>query len=196
MQPETAMAMVTMAKANIPLRAAKIDSEKTADLWFVEFQKLDDGLLLTAMKLALMYCQEFPTTKDIKSAINELRADLRYQNEPRRLPGYYDTNEARATIRKVREMLRIGDIPKAELVCEIRKYAKSLFPEISDEMIYRNYNELSWCQEWEKKCNMCVWTPKDCDLQGRYPSLSINKNGSMTEVMIPCKRRMAKAGAA
>ena len=77
-------------------------------------------MMQTAMNLVILSCKYFPNVADIQVAINELRADLRYQTEPKRLPGYYDTERAKATIRKVIDMIRSGNIPKAEFILDIK----------------------------------------------------------------------------
>jgi len=153
-------------------------------------------MMETAINLVFLSCKFFPNVADIKAAINELRADLSQQSEPKRLAEYYDTEQAKQAIQTIMDLFRSGNIPKNDLVAEIRKYAKSMFPDISDDLIYRNYNELLWCKEREELCSRCLWTPEQCDLQGNYPYLTINKNGSMTEHVTPCKKRMARVGVA
>jgi len=197
MTKETIAKMFFVSAKNYRENFNKDDALVIQTIWFEKFASYPDELIQDAFDHVFRNCKQFPTVFDIQKAVNEKQNEKRYTTEPwLMMPEYFNTAQAKAVLHKVMDMLEDGNIPKYDLADELRQYAKSLFPDISDELIYRNYNELAWCMEWEKKCNMCLWTPADCDLHGHQPYLKINKNGSMTEYVKPCKKKTAKAGVA
>lgn len=153
--------------------------------------------MITAMILALKTAYDFPTISDIRRAIDELRADLRYKNpEQTKLleAGERPYNPAISALIQGMIANRHVEMPeklRAEIVADVRDYARSLFPEASDELIRRNHLELRFAMERIDMCKRCLWLPKDCTQGGYVPVVRLQKDGWMHTTMAPCQKRRA-----
>jgi hypothetical protein len=142
------------------------------------FGNRDDGLMESAIRLCWLSCKFFPSPADITEAIREVQTDISIPDNKRlERSKNYDS----PIIAKVMEMMRKGEITKfvAEMSIEpeLTDYARSKFPNLSDELIRKNYLEIRQAYEGVDKCFGCMWSFGDCVDKGHFPVMELSASG-------------------
>ena len=171
------------------------EGENTQALWYANFRNEPDEKMETAMIMVINSSLFFPNVAEIRKALDELNQDLRYtQDKPRQLERGQSRSEAKANLERMQKYIAAfaaGNYDKSAWVDELRPFAKTIFPEIGDETILRNYNELSHARDRAEYCRSCIWLPADCEYKGFVPVLTMESTGFVHEGMIPCHKRQA-----
>lgn len=181
--------MLLMATANMPLSNPK-QLEATGQLWKQNFSQYSDEFMERAMNQCLSWCEKFPMVADIKKAIAEVR-QMEPIKAPQLPPGRSKVQPK--AISQAFEAVRLGrtmELMEAVDMTPLKRFARQLFPEISNELIMQNYLELRLSFESNEMCRGCNLDGPYCSSGGFITAPEMNSNGTMKTVMNPCKKRM------
>lgn len=181
--------MLLMATANMPLSNPK-QLEATGQLWKQHFSQYSDEFMEKAVNQCLTWCKTFPTIADIKQAISELRQMDDPIKTPQLPPGRSKLQPK--AISQAFEAVRLGrtrELMEAVDMSPLKAFARQIFPEISDELIMQNYLELRLSMESMQMCKGCSMDGPYCSSSGFITAPELNKNGTMKNVMKPCRKR-------
>ena len=150
-----------MCRANYP--DYNTDFKLKTVSWIKEFEKEPDDLMETAMISCIKYCKKFPTIADIREAIR----DLQYieQTKPNKLLSW-DVKREPNLAKQAREFVQAGkakEYMKSLDITTMRQYARYHFPDISDELILKNYNEFSDGIKCLDRCGQCNIAKQACN---------------------------------
>ena len=191
MQPETADLMLDRAILNYSIK--NIDTEKTLLLWLEQFDKVDDALIKDAFNLTLKRCKFFPTVADIEQSLMEIRQQKRTEGTPKALEqGQKQWNSK--PIEFIVNAMKTGTIHDIAQKVDISKavaYAKTLWPEIAEDIVRMNFCEIEQCRQESEMCNACSWTPADCLAGGYHNSMRLEPTGFVHLTMVPCRKRVS-----
>lgn len=163
------------------------------------FKNHSDDLMETAIHLVIMSCRTWPTVADINNAVDELQRDIRMEPQLQRLPSRSDFSSPLA--QKVFEVIK-NDKAKEYLaqvdISPVKKYALTKFPDMTDDTIRRNYNELHTAMTSLEKCRGCQWQNGKCDTNGFYivPMIAVNGWVKTEYAMCPKHSLYQKGGIA
>ena len=190
MKFDTCQQLINDCAANTPQEFFR-DLTQTMDLWMREFGGVDDGLMTTAVKMHLTSAKAFPTVAEIKTNIRELRRDLSQKSPTPR------STEMSAPVRKVLDMVLKGDIGRAVAEMDITReleFARTVFPNISDDIVRRNFCEISAVLSESEMCRMCLVLPTDCLSKGYVQRMSLTPGGVIETTVIRCRKRQPGYG--
>jgi len=160
-------------------------------LWYSTFHNHSDEMMETAMRLVLLNSLYFPNVAEIQKAINELQQEARYDN-PRQLERGQSKSEAKANLELMQKYIseyRNNNYDKDAWITELRPFAQSIFSEISDDLIWKNYCDLSHTKERVEQCQACTWSVKECLHGGLIPVLTMESNGNIHISSTGCRKR-------
>lgn len=153
--------LIKMCTANYPSYGES--NEAKGMLWMQTFQKESDELMQTAIISCLSYCKKFPTIAEIREAIK----DLRYEEQVKPKQLAWDVKRTDSLHQKIMDMATGKTSTKKYLstvdITKLAKYARRFFPNISDELILKNYPELSSGLESENMCWECKTSKQACN---------------------------------
>lgn len=181
--------MIEKALFNYQWAKATTNTDETLITWLQAFDREDDALMLEAIENVFLYCKNFPTVAHIKEQVDALKMKTHNVATPALdRPKHYDI----PIIARVMDMMRKGETAKfvAEMTVEpeITAYARSKFPNISDELVRKNYLEILQAYEGNNKCLGCLWTFGDCNDRGHYPVMSLQPNGYISLTWQRCQK--------
>lgn len=183
-----ASTMLLLATANFPLNTAK-QIEQTGQLWLEVFKNYTDERMKDAMLQCLTWCKNFPTVADLKQALIELR-QMETPSAPR-LPPSEPSRKSQEAIRQAFDAVRSGmrDKMMNEVdISKLRLYYRDLLLDLSDDFVFKNYNELMICMDSSQMCNGCMWDAEKCTTSGWIYVPDIDPNRFVIAVMKPCKK--------
>ncbi|WP_418538905.1 DNA cytosine methyltransferase [Phascolarctobacterium faecium] len=108
----------------------------------------------------------------------------------RRFPGvpiYRDVRELTA------EKLKTDGISKIDIISggfpcqDVSTAAKRIFPDADDSFLQRNYNDINFIADVDRKCAECINTG-DCPYSGHQPFLRVDKESGFTYVVADRER--------
>lgn len=161
MNLDTASRLVTATKEVFP--SSKNDIDSTIDVWMGLFSGKDNGLMETAIRSCWLGCKFFPTPADITEAIK----DLMYveQTKPKQLA--WDVKRTDSLHKKIMDMATGKTSTKEYLasvdITKLAEYARVFFPAISNELVLKNYPELSSGLESQNMCHYCRTSKQACN---------------------------------
>jgi hypothetical protein len=177
-------------------RALSIDERVAIQLlWMHDLADKDDQVVEDAMWIVFKHCHYWPNIADIQQAIAELQQERQYKQDK---PGLLEEAERHATdygkmcLRIVKSGKFSGpdyERVKKDAIEDVNTFARMIFPDITDESIWRNYPELSNAQKRALMCDTCLWMPRDCNYKGYVPVLRFDKGGLLIETSTPCQKR-------
>ena len=157
----TATKLLMMCSANYPNHGEDLKAKGV--LWMQMFQSKDDGLMETAIISCLNYCKKFPTIADIKEAIK----DLMYVEETKPKQLAWDVKRTDSLHKKIMDMATGKTSTKEYLasvdITKLAEYARVFFPAISNELVLKNYPELSSGLESKNMCHYCRTSKQACN---------------------------------
>lgn len=177
-----------MCLANFPL-ATNIKTDGTLLLWAKEFDRIPEDLFITAVISCINFCKMFPTVSDIRQAIKDLQYEE--QAKPKQLLPWNATRDEKIA-KKVFEMVEQGKAKEYLYGLNIGKlveYAKDFFPDISDELVLRNYPEFVQGLEQQNKCFACRTMKQVCD-GWLFKHLLDSKTGYVSNQMARCQKNI------
>jgi hypothetical protein len=186
MQFDTASRLVTLTREIYP--SSRNDDDTTIDLWMGLFGTKDDGLMETALRSCYLSCKFWPTPADITEAIK----DLQYveQTKPKQLA--WDVKRTGSLHQKIMDMATGKTDTKEYLasvdISEMKQYAKVFFPDISDELVLKNYPEFAHGMESQAMCFACRVDKSVCITGGYQVRHWINKDGTVKNEMKKCEK--------
>jgi hypothetical protein len=156
-------------------------------LWMGEFQKYQDDLMETAVRSCMSFCKKFPTISDIKDAIKDLAYEE--QTKPKQLPWDVkrDYTIAARAVKFVHDG-RAAEYMASVDITKLHQYVKVDFPDISEELVRKNYSEVVAGCEAMERCAACRTGKNDCITKGYMTKLRMNSNGYMTLEMQACQK--------
>jgi len=182
----TANKIIMMCSANYPNHGEDLKAKSI--LWMQMFQSKDDGLMETAIISCLNYCKKFPTVADIKDAIK----DLVYEEttKPKQIAWEVkrDSNIADKVMTFVRQD-KAKEYMQSLDITDLIVYAKQTFPNISPELVLRNYPEFMQGKEKEDQCFACRMQKQACDGWKFKHYLDFN-TGYVKNEMIKCNKNV------
>jgi hypothetical protein len=152
-----------------------------------EFQKYPDDLMETAVRACISFGEKFPTVFNIREAIKELRYEE--QTKPKQLP--WDVKRDFSIAAKAVKFVHDGKAAEYMASVDItglHQYAKTIFPEISAELVRKNYSEVIAGYESVLACGACRGGKRQCVTGGYITKLRMNANGYMTLEMQACQK--------
>lgn len=152
--------LLKMCRANYP--DYNTDYKSKTALWLSEFQKQPDDLMKTAMMSCIKFNKRFPTVADIYEAIRDLRYEE--QTKPKALP--WEVKREINIAQKAREFVQSGktaEYMQSVNISKLHEYARIFFPDITAEMVIKNYPEFSQGLEQQDKCFACRTVKQACD---------------------------------
>lgn len=168
------------------------------ELFCERFSETDDSLLETAFIMLETSSKYFPTVSEVFDAIDDLRRDQRGKEEKNYNPKYWSKQEAErlskciSAVRKAAERGHeaiVNVTRNSKSFPEIMNFARVHFPEISEESVLRNYNELSLVQS--QTCLGCRFPQKPCPTSCCVSKMRMERNGSITVYMQLCGKHPA-----
>lgn len=191
----TAARIFSMCAQNYHPRFSKDESKATVTLWLETFKNRDDGLMITATNLVMLsVIGRFPGVGDFQAAIAEI---LRTQMpEHPALPAPRSRTLSPA-VQKALAMVREGKSREYLVgldVSGLLTFARSHWPDITEELVRRNLCELETARAAEATCAACTYTPQRCLTNGYRPVFTIQPDGWMAETMVPCHKRQGRQG--
>jgi len=145
----------------------------------------------TALRLCWTTCQFFPTPADITTAIKELQFD---ESTKPSLQIAHDRKWDEPMAFKAFELVGRQKDCKKYLdnvdVTELAEYARSIFPEITDELVLKNYPELSSGQQSLHTCLACTVDKSRCITQGYRIKHVLRPDGYVSNNMSRCQKNM------
>lgn len=179
--------MIRLCKANFPLYLG-IDTKETTGLWLVSFQKTADDVFETAIRLCMLKCKSFPTVADIKSAIDELRHEVKTQQQP---PMIARSRRVDPNIMRALDLAKQGKTKELLAgfdVSDLLSFAKTKFPDISESTVRRNFNEILAAKESGEQCFACRYQPNQCLTNGFYVDMKLQPNGWIKNEYVRCPK--------
>jgi len=175
-----------MCSANYPNYGEDIKAKGV--LWMGEFQKYQDDLMETAVRLCISFCKKFPTVSDIKDAIKDLAYEE--QTKPKQLPWDVKRDyEISARALKFVHDGRAAEYMASVDITKLHQYARVHFPDISAEMVRKNYSELIEGMEAMERCSACRMGRNQCVTQGWTTKHWMNsKTGYVSKEMAQCHK--------
>lgn len=70
---------------------------------------------------------------------------------------------------------------------KVKAAVKRIFPDADDSFIKRNYNDISFIADVDRRCAECINTV-DCPYSGHQPFLRVDKESGFTYVVADCER--------
>jgi hypothetical protein len=172
--------------ANVP-NMPQHNIDKTMDLWAREFKDYPDDLVYTAVHLHIDYEKGFPTVADIKKNIRELRKeDKPSLPDPRSRQMAPAVAKALATVAKEGFKEAFSKVD----VSDVMDAARVKFPDISEELVRKNYCELSYYMRAIKTCSACRWDKSQCPISGAIPSPYMRSDGTVINEVTLCQKGM------
>ncbi len=185
MTKQMAAKLVFTAAANFPgMQSRQLDA--TAALWLESFRKYEDKQMETALRLALFTCKYFPTVADLEEAVTSLRYNE--QTVPK-LP-MADDKRINPKISELMSRAANGELHELATGIDIRElktFARSRYPNLSDELIRLNCIELIRLKEEVTRCERCGG-PEYCPT-GQYAATPrLAANGYITLAYDRCSK--------
>lgn len=154
--------------------------------WLKEFAKYDDDLMETAIRSCFVSCDKFPQIKDILEAIRDLAWEE--QTKPKQIA--YNVKRSESLQQKIYNMAT-GKVSTKEYLqnLDISKevaYAKTIFPDISHELVLRNLCEIMQGMEQVDKCIACRTMKQACE--GYRVVHRLEKTGWIYNDMAKCEK--------
>lgn len=159
--------MIELCKANFPL-CSGIDTKGTTGLWLSSFQQTPDDVFETAIRLVLLTCKSFPTVAEIRRAIDELRQELNTQPKPTLIARSRKVNPATVAALEQAKQGKVKELIANVDVQELLEFARLKFPDISEQTVKANFNELLAAKEDSDRCFACRYQPGQCLTNGYY----------------------------
>jgi hypothetical protein len=185
MNLDTASRLVTLTKEIFP--SSKVDDDNMVDIWMGIFGRKDNGLMETALRSCWTSCKFFPTPAEITEAIRELLHEE--QTKSKQLP--WDVKRDYAIATKAVKFVHDGKAAEYMAsvdITQLYQYAKTQFPEISAELVRKNYSEVIAGYESVLACGACRGGKSQCVTGGYVTKLRMNSNGYMTIEMKACQK--------
>jgi len=158
--------------------------------WAQEFQKYNDELMETAVRGCITFGKKFPMVSEIHDAIRDLQ--YKENTKPKQLP--WDVKRDTAISDKAFKFVAEGRAAEYMANVDISKlhqYARVHFPDISPEMVRKNYSELIEGMEASARCWACRTEPNQCITQGWTTKHWMNsKTGYISNEMAKCQKRL------
>lgn len=161
MNVTTASRLITLTKGIYP--SSKANDKDTLTIWMGLFGNKDDGLMETALRSCWTACKFFPTPADITEAIKDLQYDE--STKPKQL--VWEVKRTDSLHQKIMDMATGKTDTKEYLktvdITKLAAYARIFFPSISDELVLKNYPELSSGLESQDMCFYCKTSKQACN---------------------------------
>jgi hypothetical protein len=152
------------------------------------FGNKDDGLMETAVRLCWLNYKYFPTPAEITQSIKDLQYEE--QTKPKQLS--WEVKRTNTLHQKIMDMATGKTDTKEYLskvdISEMRQYAKVLFPDISDELVLKNYPEFASGMESQAMCFACRTDPSVCITKGYQIRHRMESNGYIKNEMAKCQK--------
>ena len=129
----------------------------------------------------------WPTWADINNTLSILR-----QNKIREEKKAIERN-SKASNEFVKKLFADLDAGKtfgelrAPISDKVRAAAKRIFPDADDSFLQRNYNDINFIADVDRKCAECINTG-DCPYSGHQPFLRVDKESGFTYVVADRER--------
>lgn len=191
MTPETAGRLVFRALSNCPLNT-NCDVESTAELWLDVFVDVEDSLMEKALFAVMKSVKGFPQIVDLGNAIDELRRDMITQPQPAMLSRSRKVDNftlgvlrqlASKNPQKTKEIIQNID------VSDLMDFAKCKFPDISEQTVRNNFNEILAAKEDSDRCFACRYQPGQCTTNGYYIKPLMKPNGWVKNEYAKCLKK-------
>ena len=182
--------LIEMAKTNYSL--SKADWTQTQDLWMKRFVNVPDETMGEAILLAFDKCKYLPTISELNECINEIKQQKRYEQPKALEQGQKQWNSK--PIEFIVNAMKTGTIHDIAQKVDISKavaYAKTLWPEISEDIVRMNFCEIEQCRQESEMCTACSWLPSDCLAGGYHNSMRLEPTGFVHLTMVPCRKRVS-----
>lgn len=183
--------IIRKTAANFPAQQ-NINLGEVGRLWMHYFEEKPDDVMDGAVNLVLLNSRTWPTVRDINDAVNSLTADKHYASAVfRRLEYSPKSRQMSPAVQKALAMVKSGRAKEFFAgmdISAVREYAKSVFPDISESVIRKNYNELDTAKSCLERCRSCMWTTADCDTSGFYIAPVLKKGGWISNEYKMCPK--------
>lgn len=164
------------------------------DIFCERFAETEDSLLETAFIMLETSSKFFPTVSEVFDAIEDLRRDQRFDKEKKQYnPKYWDRREAERLAKCISAARKTAEqgheavasvTRKSKSFQDVMEYARAYFPEISEETVLRNYNEISFAKS--QSCVGCNVPRKPCPTSGGVIKMRMERNGYITTFVQLC----------
>jgi hypothetical protein len=152
------------------------------------FGNKDDGLMETAIRLCWLNYKYFPTPAEITQSIRDLQYEE--QTKPKQLSWF--VKRTNSLHQQIMDMATSKTDTKEHLskvdISHMRQYAKVFFPDISDELVLKNYPEFANGMESQAMCFACRTDKAVCITGGYQVRHCINKDGTVKNEMKKCEK--------
>jgi hypothetical protein len=153
--------------------------------WAQEFQKYDDELMETAVRGCITFGKKFPMVSEIHDAIRDLQ--YKENTKPKQLP--WDVKRDTAISDKAFKFVAEGRAAEYMANVDISKllqYARYFFPDISEQLVRKNYSEFAEGLQSSERCLACRLDKHSCITAGYLVKHSLGPNGWISNEMARC----------
>lgn len=165
------------------------------EIFCERFAATEDSLLETAFIMLESSNKFFPTVSEIVEAIDDLRRDQRDKGTKQHNPRYWTRQEAERLAKCISVARKTAEQGHAAVMDVTRKsksfqdtmnYARAYFPEISEETVLRNFNEIAFAMS--HGCLGCNYPSKPCETGCAVVKMRMERNGHVTTYMELCRK--------
>lgn len=121
--------------------------------WLDIYKLTPVNIFREACKLVVKSVRFWPKPLDMSTAIDEVYSKTRYKSEALPMPSRRGDEKASMIIRKAFKTGNVKAMLKAGMTKEFKSFVTSLYPDINEDMILKNYGE--FMQLYENKKYPC-----------------------------------------
>lgn len=180
--------MIQLCQANFPL-CSTINTVQTTGLWLQLFKNTADDVFETAVRLSLLTCKTFPTVADIRKAIDELRQEINSQPKPAMIARSRKVNPATAAALQQASEGKAKELISSVDVSDLMDFARCKFPNISEQAVRNNLNEILAAKEDADRCFVCRYQPGQCMTNGYFIKPLMMPNGWVKNEYAKCLKK-------
>lgn len=78
---------------------------------------------------------------------------------------------------------------RTRTLLEIADFARTVFPHISDEIIWQNERDIREHMESAQRCASCRWMPDQCPTAGNRVEIALQPDGRTITSLVFCSKR-------
>lgn len=160
-----------------------------AQAWHVVLGHLDEELVRIAACEVLDESDYFPAPSKILAKARELLREQQPNLFALPAPEKNVTPQARMAMKKVLELVASGEAKDYLASMDISKelaFARSLFPNIGEERVRKNYAMFTTAMKEHSLCDLCG-SARGCPFGGLRMELRIETGGVVRDFRAPCK---------
>jgi len=167
----------------------------TVEAWYAVLGHLDEELARLAACEILDTAKFFPAPSEVLAVARSILRERQPKLKELTAREKEITPEARSILRKVRELVADGKAGEYRKKLDITRelaYARSLFPNIAEDLVRKNYTLFNVALRRQSQCCLCG-SMDGCPYGGAKMELRMTPAGYVVDTMVQCKNNHRKA---